>query len=100
MTSRNCFEYCCGMEELGNFSGSYLETKDSIAQQLAAMEDDREQVAEGDYDSASGGLIATTTPTQKAAIRALKFHKFKEVFAFTNPGTGNKVTLWAKKLVR
>lgn len=94
------FQYCCGMEEVGNLHGTYQGLKAAIASRLKYLETERKSVEEGNGDFTPGGLIATTIPNQRGANRALKFHKFRKVFTFTNPGTGNKVTLWAKKLVR
>jgi hypothetical protein len=92
------------MNELGNFNGSYRTIKQSIQNHLEALAQERQDLASNNEmygdEFTPGGLIATTIPAQSAAVRALKFHKFKKVFTFTNPNSGNKVTLWAKKLVR
>jgi hypothetical protein len=90
------FEHCCGMEEIGGLYGSAKDLRQRIATQLSIYADDREEGS----DQTPGGLIATTVPEQLGAITALKFHKFRKVFTFTNPGARNKVTLWARKLVR
>jgi hypothetical protein len=94
------FQFCCGMEELGNFLGTYVEQRDAIASRLQQLAAERQELQEYDNGGSPGGLLATTVPNQTAAVKALKFHKFRKVFTFRNPGTGNKVTLWAKKLVR
>jgi hypothetical protein len=94
------FPHCCGMEEIGDLYGSYAELKHDITDHLATLAQDRKDIVVGTGDFCPGGLIATTTPDQKEAIRALKFHKFRKVYSFRNPGTGTKVTLWTKKLVR
>jgi hypothetical protein len=96
------FQHCCGMREVGAFNlEGYTAIKTHISEQLEfwadAYEHDREN---GDESSSPGALVATTVATQTEAIRALKFHKFRKVMVFTNPGSGNKVTLWAKKLVK
>lgn len=95
------FEFCCGAEEIGNLAG--LTTK-SLRKTLKEEAKEREKCRTGDscymLSDFKGAWIATTVPSQRGAIRALKANKFKKVFTFTNPGTNNKVTLWAKKLVR
>ena len=98
---RSGFQYCCGAEEIGSFGISYLDNKAYIAQVLASEKAGREQdLKYGEDHEGPGAFVATTTEDQTGAIRALKFHKFKKALVFTNPGTGNKVTLWAKKLVK
>jgi len=101
---RNSFEYCCGAEELGILDGlTAKELKGFLATQaslLKAAEDPNDEDSMDSPEDFPGAYIATTIPQQKVAIRALRANKFKQVFTFTNPGTGNKVTLWARKLVR
>lgn len=97
----NQFQYCCGAEEISGFYGTSSEIKARIKayldQQLDFIKD---YEADGDMGEIAGAYIATTIPSQRPAITALRALKFKEVFTFVNPGTGNKVTLWAKKLRR
>lgn len=78
-----------------------LTTRDLRAFLKREAKNRAEALAAGDVGIGEypGALIATTVPDQKVPIRALRANKFKKVFAFTNPGTGHKVTLWAKKLV-
>lgn len=94
------FPNCCGMQEIGGFYGNAQAIKGQIRQHLDQLETDRNNKDDSISDFFPGGLIATTTPNQKAAITALKYFKFRNVFTFTNPGTGHKITLWAKKLVK
>lgn len=93
--SRNGFAYCCGADEIGGFSGSIKTIREALDD---IVENFQEDIYAGNSEGAPGALIATTIGSQKSAIAALKSRKFKQVFVFTNPGTGNKVTLWAKKL--
>ena len=80
------FTYCCGAEEFGNL---YATAKEIKAQFLSAIESTEDR---------PGAYIATTVPSQRSAVAALKSLKFRKVFTFTNSKTGNKVTLWAKKM--
>ena len=91
------FQYCCGAEEIGNLLGLTTKSLHSFLEaQLADLHADPDSL---DYYPA-GAFVATTTANQRAAVLALRANKFREVFTFVNPGTGNKVTLWARKLVR
>ena len=95
MISSGFFEYCCGAMEVGDLSG----TAGAIAKNVRTLiEQYKNEVSDGYTDQAPGMLVATTIPAQRGAITALRGLKFKKVSTFTNPGTGNKVTLWAKKL--
>ena len=97
---KRAFEYCCGMQEIGDLDDSYPYLKQAIADHLSELTKEREDIDAGYGNYSPGALMATTLPSQKAAIKALKFHKFRRLMSFTNPGTGNKVTLWIKKLVK
>ena len=90
------FQYCCGAEELGPLHDMTTKSLEAFLQNERSILEDLESA---DYFPA-GAYIATTVPAQRTAIRALKANKFKQVFTFTNPGTQNRVTLWARKLVR
>lgn len=92
------FNYCCGAEELGNL---HALTTATLRNDLKHHAKYVQQAIDGGYgDDFPGAYIATTIPSQRKAIRALEANKFRKVFTFTNPGTGSRVTLWAKKLVR
>src|SRR5277367_5632696 len=96
------FQFCCGASEIGNLHNlTTASLRSFLNEQRAELADARNNndsmFMEQDYP---GTFIATTIPAQKRAARALRLNKFKKVFAFTNPGTGSKVTLWALKFVK
>lgn len=97
------FNYCCGAEEISGFQGTSREIKARISAYLSQQLDlvkDYESDGGTEGSEIPGAYIATTIASQRPAITALRALKFKEVFTFVNPVTGNKVTLWAKKLRR
>jgi hypothetical protein len=72
------FEYCCGLMEVeaGQFAPDDLrEAKRSVS-----------------------AVIATTVPSQRQAIKALKASGFVALRRFKNGNSGNTVTLWYRNL--
>jgi len=95
------FEHCCGAVEIGEFgSANYQQVKSSILTTINDYKSEVTMAQEDGFDPVEvpGAMVATTVPSQRPAIRALKALKFKQALTFVNPGTGNKVTLWVKKL--
>ena len=96
---KNDFQHCCGAVEIGNFSGTARAIRQFIQGEIERCQ---EAIKDGggdlDYVVTYGSMIATTIPSQRSAVTALKGLKFKKVFTFQNPNTGRPVTLWAKKL--
>jgi len=88
--------FCCGVMEVGS-----LRTEEIFQEEL---EDDDSPldyatlVKAGERVSDSPCEIATTIPSQRQAIAALKALGFRKVLSFTNGsgGRGNRVTMWAK----
>lgn len=101
MEGTSMFNHCCGANEMP----AHLWTTKTLRRALAQQAEDLEEALNDETFSMQAGefpgaLIATTIPSQRQSISALKANKFKKVFTFTNPGTNNKVTLWAKRLVK
>jgi hypothetical protein len=101
MEGTSVFSYCCGANEMPAGTLATRTLRKTLAQQAEdleeALNDETFSMQAGEFP---GALIATTIPSQRQSISALKANKFKKVFTFTNPNTGNKVTLWAKRLVK
>jgi len=95
---KNDFQHCCGAVEIGNFYGTARSIRQFIQGEIESCQEAVKDGSDLDYVETYGSMIATTIPSQRSAVTALKSLKFKKVFTFQNPNTGRPVTLWAKKL--
>ena len=89
--------YCCGILEVGDFDTNYDNNGVFISRNpkkmLLAL---REELnCTGDNYTAA---IATTIPSQRVAIAALRACKFQPLKTFKSASTGSRITLWFKKL--
>jgi len=75
---------CCGLVELSGVQDSSIEV---LRRNLRAAKEDYK-----------GMVIATTT--RPNGVKMVKRLGFKRITCFTNPNTGNKVTVWLGRLSR
>lgn len=82
-------EGCCGVKVFYDFSRpDAFDDRPLKARLTAAVESE-----------ADGGIgIATTIPSQRNAVKALRSLGFKVIKRFKNPTTRNTISMWMRKL--
>ena len=92
--------WCCGLGEIGNFSGG-AEGAHTDGNILDIQDDDKGRWDRGRWDGYfhnRGLLIATTTSSMKTTAARLQKEGFTVLTTFVNPQTGRMITLWGKHI--
>ena len=83
------FRECCGICEIGPFPGDR-----DLDDGLSLRKQTEKELREALEECSPLAVIATTVSWEREAVRALKARRFRKVARFSNPNSGNMVTLW------
>ena len=94
------FNFCCGAIEIGDFPDldAYAYSYDNGPMREVSLRQATKWLAKDLRNSLMGGrlYIATTIPSQRVAVAALKSAGFRRVGSWTNSNTRKRVTMWKK----